>query len=214
MAACLWRGATTNDIRGGRPMNQREPVPATYPAGGTLGHSAADAEERKKMGRRALIAAAGLGVVGIAVAEKDQILNGVGNLTQQEIQNAINAGRRELAKELANVEGIGIDVAENVADITHNAVNLFVLPIASLLAGLTEITLDVASGAVEKAQQFTQLLHIDVQALQTLDGILKQWKANVAVFPIAVKSLNDTDTTSAKTYLNALKAKLEREAAQ
>ncbi len=197
-------------------MNQREPVPATYSTAGAgnLSRNAAEAEERKKMGRRALIAAAGLGVVGIAVAEKDQILKGAGNLAEQEIQNAINAGRRELAKELVNLEGIGIDVAENVADITHNAVQLFVLPIANLLAGLTEITLDVASAAVEKAQGFSQLVGLDIQALKTLDGILKTWKANVAVFPIAVASLNNQDTKAAKDYLTNLKAKLEREAAQ
>jgi hypothetical protein len=173
-----------------------------------------EGEERRKMGRRALIAAAGLGVVGAVVAEKDNILSGVGNLTQQEIQNAVTAGRRALAEELANLEGVAITGAVDVAQITHNAVNLFVLPIVNVLAGLTEITLDVAAGAVEKAQSFTQLLHIDIQALQTLDTIFKQWEANVAVFPIAVKSLNDVETGNAEKYLTALKAKLEREAAK
>jgi hypothetical protein len=196
-------------------MNQREPLPATYGAGGgTISPGAATAEERRKMGRRALIAAAGLGVVGVAAAEKDRILGGIGDLTQQEINNAVQAGRRALATELANLEGVGIDAAEGVADVTHNAVNLFVVPIASLLAGLTEITLDVCVGAVEKAQGFTQLFNIQIQALQTLDRILKTWRKNVAAFPVVVQSLNNTDTAAAKTYLTALKAKLEREAAQ
>lgn len=195
-------------------MKFRKTTPALAgPTGGTMSVDA-EAEDRQQMGRRALIAAAGLGVVGVVVAEKDNILNGVGNLTQQEIQNAVNAGRRALASELANLEGVGLDVASEVADVTHNAVNFFVVPIANLLSGLTQITLDVAIGAVEKAQGFTQLVHIDVQALGTLDTIMKQWRANVAAFPAVVQSLNNVDTSSAKTYLAALKTKIEREAAK
>lgn len=194
-------------------MKSKKLVPATYPATGAVA-GATDAEEQKQMGRRALIAAAGLGVVGVVVAEKDNILGGVGHLTQQEIQNAINAGRRALATELANVEGVGLDVAVEVADVTHNAVNFFVVPIAGLLAAFTGVTLDAASFAVEKAQGFTQLLHIDIQALGTLDSILKAWKSSVLAFPAVVQSLNNVDTTAATSYLTNLKAKLEREAAQ
>lgn len=198
-------------------MSQDDFVPAyTSPNAGTksITPGAATADERRKMGRRALIAAAGLGVVGIAVAEKDNILNGVGNLASEEIQNAINAGRKALAQELVNLEGVAVTGAEDAANITYNAVNLFVVPIADLLAGIGEVTLSVASFAVEKAQGFTQLLHIDIQALQTLDGILKGWKANVAAFPTAVQSLNNTEHNAAVNYLNSLKAKLEREGAQ
>lgn len=194
-------------------MKSKKFVPATYPATGAISGEA-DAEERKQMGRRALIAAAGLGVVGVVIAEKDNILGGVGHLTEQEIQNAINAGRRALASELANVEGVGIDVAIDVADITHNAVSFFVVPIAGLLSAFTGVTLDAASFAVEKAQGFTQLLHIDIQALGTLDGILKAWKNNVLAFPVVVQSLNNVDTTAAKSYLANLKVTLEREAKQ
>ncbi len=184
------------------------------PAGGTMAVDA-DAAERQQMGRRALIAAAGLGVVGVVVAEKDNILKGVGNLTQQEIQNAINAGRQALANELTTLEVdgelIAVGAASAMADVTHNAVNFFVVPIANLLSGLTQITLDVAIGAVEKAQGFTQLLHIDVQALGTLDTIMQQWRTNVAAFPAVLQSLSNVDTASAHKYLSALQVKLERE---
>lgn len=173
-----------------------------------------DSLERKKMGRRALIAAVGLGIVGVGVAEAPKILDGVGNLTKQELQQAINYGRQQLARELLTVEEIGVDTAVTVSDILHNAVNMFVLPIANLLAGLTEITLGVASAAVEKAQGFTQLIGTDIQALQSLDNILKQWKVNVSAFPYAITSINNIDTKAAHTYLSALKIKLEREAAQ
>lgn len=189
-------------------MNQRDPL-----------STAVDtfADDRKKMGRRALIAAAGLGVVGVAAAEAPAILNGVGKLTEQQIQNAINLGRQQLAKELIILKDdtgeIAVNVAEEVSTLTHNAVTFFVEPIAKLLAGLTEITLDIAVGAVEKAQGFSKLLNIDIQALTSLDGILKQWKVNVAFFPSALDTLNRVSEQSDKRYLTTLRKKLEQEAA-
>ncbi|MBA3825248.1 MAG: hypothetical protein H0X24_15285 [Ktedonobacterales bacterium] len=196
-------------------MKQRDPIPATYPAtNGGYTSTSTDAEERKKMGRRALIAAAGLGVVGVAVAEKDRLLQGAGDLAQQEIQNAFNAGRRALAEELASLEGVGIDLAVDVADITHNAVSFFVIPIVKLLTGVTEFTLDIADQALIKAQQFSQLLHVQIQALDFLHGVVETWKSNVAAFPVVAESLNNVDTQNAKTYLAALKTKLQREASK
>ncbi len=186
----------------GQTSDRALPVAQTTPDGG----------EGRQIARRALIAAAGMGVVGVIAAESPAILNEARKLTEQEIQNAINLGRQQLAQELANLEGIGIDTAIEAANITHGAVQLFVVPIANLLAGLTEITLGVAITAVEKAQQFTSLLHIDIQALQNLDGILHQWQANVASFPAVVSAINNTDTQTAENYLRTLKAKLQQDA--
>jgi hypothetical protein len=172
-----------------------------------------EAEERKTMGRRALIAAAGLGVVGAGLYEAPKVLEGAGKLTEQQIQNAINYGRQQLANELINLEEVGVEVAVDVASITHDAVNLFVVPIANLLSGLTEITLDIADGAVIKAKDFTQLLNIQIDALSFLHTLFGQWKQGVAQFPRAVQTLNNTDTQAAKKYLSALQQKLEHEKA-
>ena len=173
-----------------------------------------EANEGRQIGRRALIAAAGLGAVGVVVAETPNILDGARKLTEAEITNAINLGRQQLAEELANLEGIVIDDAIDAAQVAHGAVQNFVLPIVSLLAALTGVTLDAASAAVEKAQQFTQLLNIDLQSLATLDGIIKAWRGNVATFPTLVASVNNTDTQSAELYLTKLKEKLKQDAAR
>ncbi len=197
-------------------MKQRDPIPATYPAtnGGLTAASAADPEERRKMGRRALIAAAGLGVVGVAVAEKDRLLQGAGDLAQQEIQNAFNAGRRALAEEIASLEGVGIDLAVDVADITHNAVNFFVIPIVKLLTGVTDFSLDVAYNALDVIKGAGKLVGLEPSAITFLQQTVKTWKANADTFPIVAQSLNNVDTQNAKTYLTALKTKLQREASK
>ena len=172
-----------------------------------------ETDERKRMGRRALIAAAGLGVVGIGAAEAPKILDGVGQLTNQEIQNAINFGRQQLAKELVVIEDIAINTAIEVADVTRGAVDNFVVPIVSILTSVTEVTLNVARGTVEKVQGAAGLINLDIAALTQLDGILKAWQDGVAKVPQTVKAIGDTDTTHAHTYLAALKLKLDREAA-
>ena len=170
------------------------------------------AGERKKMGRRALIAAAGLGVVGIGAAEAPKILDGVGQLTNQEISNAINFGRQQLAKELQELEGVGVGVAAEVADITGGAVDVFVVPVLDLLAGIGDVTLEVAKKAVELGQGAAGLLNIHIEALKQLDSIFSSWQTSVAKFPQLVKSVSDTDTKNAHTYLAALQKKLEQEA--
>lgn len=180
--------------------------------GDTAKPTAIDAQdgEGKQIARRALIAAAGLGVVGVVAAETPLILDGVKKLAEQQIADAFNLGRQALAKELASIEGVTVDVAIDAANVAHGAVQNFVVPIASLLSGVTAVTLDIASGAVEKAQQFTNLLNIDIQALSLLDGILKQWKANVTAFPAIVQAVNTTDTANAQKYLTTLKSKLKQ----
>lgn len=171
------------------------------------------ADARKKMGRRALIAAGGLAVVGVGAAEAPKILDGVGQLTGQELTNAINFGRQQLAKELQDLEGVGVGVAAEVADITGGAVDVFVIPVLDILAGIGDVTLEVAKKAVELGQGAAGLLNIHVEALKQLDTIFTSWQTSVAKFPQLVKSVSDTDTKKAHTYLLALQQKLEHESA-
>ncbi len=184
--------------------------PSVSPGSSTNPQAPADVNEQKQIGRRALIAAAGLGLVGIGAAEAPNILNGVGALTQQEIQQAINFGRQQLARELLTVEDVSIDTAITVTNLLHSAVNTFVVPIANVLATVTEDILGGLSAAIEQAETWPGLNNIS--ALKQVDTILKQWKANVALFPNIINALNNVDTTAADTYLSKLKTKLQSEA--
>ncbi len=184
--------------------------PSVSPGSSTNPQAPADINEQKQIGRRALIAAAGLGLVGIGAAEAPNILNGVGALTQQEIQQAINFGRQQLARELLTVEDVSIDTAITVTNLLHSAVNTFVVPIANVLATVTEDILGGLSAAIEQAETWPGLNNIS--ALKQVDTILKQWKANVALFPNIINALNNVDTTAADTYLSKLKTKLQSEA--
>ncbi len=184
--------------------------PSISPGSSNNPQAPADVNEQKQIGRRALIAAAGLGIVGIGAAEAPNILNGVGALTQQEIQQAIDFGRQQLARELLTVEDVGIDTAITVTNLLHSAVNTFVVPIANVLAVVTEDILGGLSAAIEQAETWPGLSNIS--ALKQVDTILKQWKSNVAIFPNIINALNNVDTTAADTYLANLKTKLQSEA--
>ncbi len=172
------------------------------------------AEERKQMGRRALIAAAGLGIVGIGVAEAPKILDGVGHLTEQELQNAINFGRQQLAKELTKLEEIPIEVAADVAGITKGALDNFVVPILNVLTTVTADVVGVVKGAVQFAEGFPALNSSQKGFMQQVVQILGLWQSNLTKVPLLVKTIGDHDTSSAQKYLTALQAKLEQEASR
>ena len=172
------------------------------------------AEERKQMGRRALIAAAGLGVVGIGVAEAPKILDGVGHLTEQELQNAINYGRQQLANELTKLEEIPVGVAAEVAAITKGALDNFVVPILNVLTTVTADVVGVVKGAAQFAGGLPGLNSGQRGFIQQVVQILGLWQSNLTKVPLLVKSIGDQDTEAAHKYLTALQAKLEQEASK
>jgi|GEM_PF-6505697 len=153
-------------------------------------------ELRKKLGRRALLTAGGTVVAaGIIVAEAPL---------------AAHYGRRLLAEEIANLEGIALDDASKAADITAQAVEVIVMPIASALSGLSIDSLNAIAAGIDAVEKIPG---IDPTALNALKGILAGWKQNVALFPATIKTLNETNRDAGKKYLASLKAKQQHDAA-
>ena len=149
------------------------------------------------VGRRALIATGGLTAAGVVIAGTPL---------------ALKFGRRQLAIELANLEGIALDAATQAADVTYQAVNLIVMPIADALTGISAESLDNLSIAVEKLRDLAGTFGVDKTALTNLDEMLKAWKQNVVLFPATVEALNRSERDAGKKYLQSLKAKQKREA--
>src|SRR6185437_13984672 len=92
-------------------------------------------QARQKVGRRALIATGGLAALAVGIGEAPL---------------AVNWGRRQLADELANLEGVGLDTASAAVDATYQAVNIIVMPIAQ---ALTEISADSLDGLIFAMEQ-------------------------------------------------------------
>ncbi len=152
-----------------------------------------------KMGRRALIATGALAALGVGVIEAPL---------------AINFGRRQLAEELANLEGIGLDTASGAVNATYQAVNLIVMPIAQGLTAISADSLDGLLLVVDNARQIPGLDGTTIGALDALDQILRGWKQNVALFPATVAALDRVPRDAGVRYLAALKAKQKADAAK
>jgi hypothetical protein len=168
-----------------------------------------ESEENKLMARRALIAAAGLGVVGAGIYVAPKILDGAKDLTAQQIENAFNAGKQAIINEILTLGQISLDVAAGSAKLADEFVHMFILPLAELLAIVTEDVLGFVAGVVEKTKDVVQWTGNDGKALDTLIAILHQWQASVKNFPDAIGQVSHNETNQAVQYLTQLKKTIE-----
>jgi hypothetical protein len=148
----------------------------------------------KKMGRRALIATGGLTALAVGVAEAPL---------------AVNWGRRQLALELANLEGVGLDAASAAVDATYDAVNLIVMPIAGALTSISTDTIDQLINVIDEA---SKIPGVNIGPLAALRAILVGWRQNAALIPATVNNLEQVQRDAGKRYMTALKAKQQAEA--
>jgi hypothetical protein len=153
--------------------------------------------ERKKMGRRALMAGGGLAALGVIVAEAPL---------------AVGLGRHLLAEELANLEGIGLDAAEAAADATFQAVEILVMPFAQAFSEISLDTLKDLVFAVGKMDDLAGSLGLNRNALQALRTILTGWEASANAIPATIHQLDSVQRDAAKRYIGALKKKQKEEA--
>lgn len=151
------------------------------------------------MGRRALIATGGLTALGVGVLEAPL---------------AINFGRRLLAEELANLEGVGLDAASGAVDATYEAVNIIVMPVAQILSALSADSLESLIFVIDNARNIPGIDSNTRQGLDAMALMLTKWKGNVALFPRTIADLEGVQRDAGKRYLTALKAKQKAEAAK
>lgn len=156
-------------------------------------------EENRRMGRRALIATGGLAALGVGIIEAPL---------------AVNLGRRLLAEELANLEGVALDTASSAVDATYQAVQLIVMPIAQALTSISADSLDALIFMIQNAEKIPGIDANTRSGLAAMSLILTGWKQNVGQFPATVQALDSVPRDAGKRYLAALKAKQKAEAAK
>ena len=173
---------------------------------------------RGRLGRRALFATAGLGVCAAGVAATPWAVGQVEHATKQDVQDAfnagINAGRQALLDELAQLEGITIEGAIGVAEITRLGIRYLVLPLAQLTATLGGFALQALTDGILSAQSNLSTIHVSIAALDQLAVLLGRWRTNVASLPITIDAYSTADIDSAEKYLKALQKTLHDQQAQ
>ncbi len=156
-------------------------------------------QKQGNVGRRALIATGAAAALGVGIIEAPL---------------AVNLGRRLLAEELANLEGIALDTASAAVDATYQAVELIVEPIAGALSSISAESLDGLILVVDNALKIPGLDTNVALGLHNLRTILQAWKVNVGLFPATVARVDAQPRDAGKRYLAALKAKQKADAAK
>ncbi len=174
-------------------------------------------KKQARWGRRALLAAAGVGVCAAGVELAPIAVKRAGDFTQAQVSNAfqagVNQGRQALLDELAQLEGITLDGAVNVAELTRLAVKVFVIPLAQLNATITGDLLGVLDGALTSARDNLNRINVHIEPLNNLQQVVETWQANVTQLPMRLDAYVTADINGAETYLKALKQKIANERA-
>ncbi|HZC05139.1 MAG TPA: hypothetical protein VE338_05825 [Ktedonobacterales bacterium] len=168
-----------------------------------------------KLGRRALVGVAAVSVCAAGVALTPTAERLAQQVGQQAIDQAyaagIAAGRQALLSELAQLEGVPIDVAIQVAELTRKAVLYIVRPIAQLFATIAGDALGAFIAAITSAQSHLAGINVHISQLDQLKTLLTQWQQGVKQLPISLTDYATHDIDSAENYLKALNKQIQQQ---
>ncbi len=166
-----------------------------------------------KLGRRALIGAAAVSVCAAGVALAPTAEKAIQDASKKAIDDAyaagIAAGRQALMSELAQIEGVPIDAAIQVAEVTRLAVLYIVRPVSQLFAIIAGDALSVLLAGLSSAQSHLASINVHISQLDQLTALLTQWQTGVTQLPIGLTDYATHDIDSAENYLKALKKQLQ-----
>ncbi len=183
--------------------SDQQPASAAGPASMTAAAPPPAAMGGGNVGRRALLLS--VAVVAAAVATPFALEKGA-ELAADEI-------RTLLQRELGDLEGIALDEAIAIAELTRKAVELIVVPLANFLTTISGDGLQELIDTVTRAEQVLELAHLPTDGLPALAAVLTAWKQNESQLPIALQDYANTNIDGAETYLKAVKAKVDGQAA-
>lgn len=169
-----------------------------------------------KLGRRALLAAGGLGLAaaGAAVAVPVAVQK-TENAAKQQAEQAAAQAKQDLIAELQHLETeagiIGLDAAIDAAGATLWATQHIFVPLSSLIATIGGDALGTLISLIGQASGFLGFLRVDTTPLQDLSATLQTWRTNLQQLPASLKQGATANVSGAELYLAALKQKLASE---
>lgn len=182
-----------------QPMSPTTPT-ATPKKGGALG-------------RRALIGVAAVAVCAAGVAVAPTVATMVEDASKSAVDAAykagVDAGRQALLAELRQLEGIPLDAAIQVAEVTRMAVLYIVRPVSQLFATITGDALGLLLGGLSAAKSNLATINVHISQLDQLTSMLSSWQTNINQLPITLTDYATHDIDSSETYLKNLKKTIE-----
>lgn len=171
---------------------------------------------RRKVGRRVLLGAAGVGLCAGAVEFGPALLKRAGEYTAAELKDAFNsgvqAGRAALLHELQQLRDVSLDAAITASELTKFLADHFIIPLSQLGVEIEGDALQVLVNALATAQSDLKRFGISVPWLNNLEETIAGWENNLPN-PNDLKRYVDQDIVSAEKYLRYLKAQVTEEQA-
>jgi hypothetical protein len=165
------------------------------------------------LGRRALIGAAAVTVCAASVALAPTAEKMVEDASKAAVDAAykagVDAGRQALLAELRNLEGVPLDAAIEVAEITRMAVLYIVRPVSQLFATIAGDALGLLLSGLSSAKSNLATINVHISQLDQLTSMLSQWQTNVTQLPIKLTDYATHDIDSAENYLKSLKKTIQ-----
>jgi hypothetical protein len=162
--------------------------------------------------RRALLVTAGLGACAAGAAATPFIAGKVGEFTQdalnQALQDGIQQGREAVLAELSQLEGVTLEGAIAIAELTKLAVNYIALPVSKLVAGVGAVALQGFADALSTAQDALGKVGQHITQIDQLHDMVISWKTALAASPTILSDITIKDINSAEAYLKALDQKI------
>jgi hypothetical protein len=163
--------------------------------------------------RRALLVTAGLGACAAGAAATPFIAGKVGELTQdavnQALQDGIQQGREAVLAELSQLEGVTLEGAIAIAELTKLAVNYIALPVSKLVAGVGTAALQGFADALSTAQDALGKVGQHIAQIDQLHDMVLSWKTALGASPTILSDITIKDINSAEAYLKALDQKIK-----
>jgi hypothetical protein len=163
--------------------------------------------------RRALLVTAGLGACAAGAAATPFIAGKVGELTQdavnQALQDGIQQGRENVLAELSQLEGVTLDGAIAIAELTKLAVNYIAVPVSKVVSGVGTVALQGFADALSTAQDALSKFGQHSDQIDRLHDLVLSWKSALGLAPTILSDITIKDINSAETYLKALDQKVK-----
>jgi hypothetical protein len=163
--------------------------------------------------RRALITTAGLGACAAGVVATPVALKYAEDLAAQAAKNALEAGieqgREAVLAELAQLEGITIESAIGVAELTKLGIQYVAAPLAQFVATIAGDGLSVLVGAVSNARDWAARFGFHNDQVDGMITVMKSWQTNLAQAPDLLSKTATADVNGAETYLKQLKQMID-----
>jgi hypothetical protein len=216
------RMTPASEVQGGGSVTRRLQVNVTGPAAQALdpkelAKALRQAERRnsnRKLGRRALLGVAGLGVCAGAVEFGPGLLKKGAEFTAAEVADAFNsgvqAGKSALLHELTQLKDVGLDAAITAAELTKFLADHFIIPLSELGVQIEGDALQVLVNALATARSDLSRIGVSVPWLNNLEETIAGWENNLPN-PDDLKRYVDQDIVSAEKYLRYLKAAVVQE---